>query len=284
MSWVRSVGLAVERRVAEGVRRARGVPAIARDRVTLRTDQGLQIEACVHRGAAAGQEGPAVLLCPGIDDPGTVFDSWRAPVSADEVAALGAVVLHFDPAGRGSSWGTEDYGGNEHQEDVAIAFAHLAGLEGVDPRRIGIVAISHGAAMALGAVARRSLRARWVIDWEGPSDREIMTGGGVHMAPSDGHALTDDAYWSPREPVRHVGALGCAYVRLQADPDHAQPRETRHAMRMVQAAASGDLPWFQINDHPRNEIPPRPNWLAPGMLAANRALLRKIRTLIDTES
>jgi hypothetical protein len=53
---------------------------------------------------------------------------------------------------------------------------------------------------------------------------------------------------------------------------------------MVQAAANGGLPWFQINDHPRNETPPRPNWLAPGMLAANRALLRKIRTLIDTES
>ena len=48
-----------------------------------------------------------------------------------------------------------------------------------------------------------------------------MTGGGKYMAPADGHALTDDAYWAPREPVRHVGDLQCAYVRLQADPDHA---------------------------------------------------------------
>ena len=135
MSWARSVGLAVERRVAEGVRRARGLPAIARDRVTLRTEQGIQIEACVHRGAAAGREGPAVLLCPGIDDAGTVFDSWRSPISADEVAALGAVVLHFDPAGRGRSWGAEDYGGNEHQEDVAVAFAHLAATDGLPPTR-----------------------------------------------------------------------------------------------------------------------------------------------------
>jgi hypothetical protein len=283
MSWARSVGLAVERRVAEGVRRARGLPAIARDRVTLRTEQGIQIEACVHRAAAAGREGPAVLLCPGIDDAGTVFDSWRAPISADEVAALGAIVLHFDPAGRGRSWGEEDYGGNEHQEDVAVAFEHLAGLDGVDARRIGVVAISHGSAMAIGALARRSLGARWIIDWEGPSDREIMTGGGAHMAPAAGHALGDDAYWAPREPVRHVDRLPCAYVRLQANPDHAQPGETRHATRMIQAAASGALPWFQINDHPRNESPPRPNWLAPGTLAANRALLRKIRTLMDTE-
>jgi hypothetical protein len=281
MSWARSVGLAVERRVAEGVRRARVLPAIARERVTLRTEQGIQIEACVHRGAAAGREGPAVLLCPGIDDAGAVFDSWRAPISADEVAALGAVVVHFDPAGRGRSWGEEDYGGNEHQEDVAVAFAHLAGLDGVDSRRIGIVAISHGLAMAIGAATR--LDARWLIDWEGPSDREIMTGGGMHMAPANGHALSDDAYWAPREPVRHVDRLRCAYVRLQANPDHAQPGETRHATRMIQAASNGTLPWFQINDHPRNENPPRPNWLTPGTLAANGALLRKIRTLIDTE-
>jgi hypothetical protein len=279
MAWVRKAGLAVERRVAQAIRRARTHASIPRERVALRTSQGLEIEACVHRGGA----GPAVLLCPGVDDAGTVFDSWSAPISADEVAALGAVVLHFDPAGRGRSWGAADYGGNEHQEDVAVAFAHLAALEGVDATRVGVVALSQGVAMAVGAVARRSLGARWLLDWEGPSDREVLTAGGTHLAPADGHELTDEAYWPPREPVRHVAGLRCAYVRLQADPDHAQPGETRHATRMVQAAASGALPWFQINDHPRNEHPPRPNWLAQGMLAANRALLRKIRTLIDTE-
>ncbi len=164
-----------------------------------------------------------------------------------------------------------------------MALAHLAALDGVDPRRIGVVALSQGVAMAVGAVAQRALEVRWIVDWEGPSDREVLTAGGTHLAPADGHEMTDDAYWAPREPVRHVGELRCAYVRLQADPDHAQPGETRHATRMIQAAASGKLAWFQINDHPRNERPPRPNWLAPGTLAANRALLRKIRTLIDTE-
>jgi hypothetical protein len=279
MSWARKIGMGVERRAALAVRRARRLPAIAREAVTLRTAQGLALDACVHHGGP----GAAVVLCPGVVDAGSVFDSWAAPVSADEIAALGATVIHFDPPGRGRSWGAEDHGGDSHQEAVAQAFAHVATVPGVDPARIGVVAISHGSAMAVGAVARRALDARWIVDWEGPSDREIATGGGLHMDPAAGHALDDDPYWAPREPVRHVGALRCAYVRLQADPDHAQPGETRHATRMMQAAANGQLAWFQINDHPRNEHPKRPNWLAPGVLAANRTLLRKIRTLIDTE-
>src|SRR5262249_55752850 len=161
--WVRRAGVAVERRVAQAIRRSRKQGSIVRERVTLQTPQGLQIAACIHRGGS----GPAVLLCPRVDDAGTIFDSRGAPISPDEVAALGAGVRHFDPAGRGRSWGAEDYGGDEHQEDVAVAFAHLASLEGVDPARVGVVSISQGAAMAVGAVARRSLGARWLLDWEG---------------------------------------------------------------------------------------------------------------------
>jgi hypothetical protein len=52
-------------------------------------------------------------------------------------------------------------------------------------------------------------------------------------------------------------------------------------MRMIHAAAAGDLPWFQINDHPRGEVPPRPIWLPCGRLAANQAILRKVRMLLE---
>jgi alpha-beta hydrolase superfamily lysophospholipase len=279
MSVLGRAGLALERRVAWGVRKARARPGITHEELTLRSSKGLQIAAHLHRPAAPN--GAAVLLCPGIEDAGSVFDTLGSPLAADEVAALGAVVLHFDPAGRGLSWGAEDHGGDVHQDDVAVAFGYLSALPGID--RVGIVAVSQGSAMAIAAVARMGLDARWILDWEGPSDRDTLTACGTKMAPADGHLLDDDAYWIPREPVRHVSNLRCPYVRLQADPDHAQPGETRHAMRMIEAASSGVLPWFQINDHPRNERPPRANWLMPGVLTANRALLRKIRTLMDTE-
>ena len=58
--------------------------------------------------------------------------------------------------------------------------------------------------MAVGAAAKPNSYAAWVIDWEGPCDREIITAGGTIMAPANGHKLTDDDYWHPREAVRQV--------------------------------------------------------------------------------
>ena len=253
----------------------------------MRSTVGYQLQAALHRPAklSPGQRLPAVVLCPGIDDDGGVFASLLAPVSADEVARLGAIALRFDPAGRGKSWGEEDYGGPEHQDDVASCVRYLAGRPDVDSRRIGIVCISLGVGMGVGAAAMPDLPVAWLIDWEGPCDREIITAGGARMAPAAGHTLDDEVYWQPREAVRQVGKLRCPYVRLQAERDHAQPGETRHATRMVHAAAlgkkEGRLPWFQINDHPRDEDPARPHWLPPGTVAANRAILRKIKVLIQ---
>lgn len=280
------MAVALERRLAKALRllaARRGEP-VQQVELRLRSAVGYQLHCTVHRptNARPGRL-PAVVLCPGINDDGDVFDSLLAPISADEVARLGCVVLRFDPAGRGQSWGEEDYGGPEHQDDVATALRYLASLDEVDPSRVGIVCVSLGVSMGIGAAAHGDTPVAWVLDWEGPCDREIITAGGARMAPAAGHTLGDDVYWLPREAVRNMPHLRCAYVRLQAELDHAQPGETRHATRMLHAAAqahaAGHIPWFQINDHPRNEVPPRPNWLRPGTLAANRAILRKLRVL-----
>lgn len=278
----RGIAAAADRRLARAIRkvRARAAAPVREEPLRLRSSAGYQIDAHVHRPVDASGRLPAVVLCPGIDHPGTHFDTFSMPVTADEVARLGAVVLHFDPAGRGESWGEEDMGGPEHQDDVATAVRYLAARPDVDPDRVGVVAISLGVAMAVGAVALEGAAAAWLLDWEGPCDREIITSGGKIMTPALGHAMDDETWWRPREAVRHVGLLRCPYVRLQAELDHAQPGETRHAMRMLHAAAAGSLPWFQINDHPRGEVPPRPVWLPSGTLAANAAILRKIRTLL----
>ncbi len=278
----RAIAAAADRRIANAIRKVRAHKGVSvrEEPLRLRSLAGYQIDAHLHRPDDASGRLPAVVLCPGIDHPGTIFDSLAPPVSADEVARLGCLALHFDPAGRGESWGEEDMGGPEHQDDVATAIRYLAERPDVDPTRIGVVAISLGVAMAVGAVAGGA-EAAWLIDWEGPCDREIITSGGKIMTPALGHSMEDETWWRPREAVRHVGAMRCPYVRLQAELDHAQPGETRHAMRMLHAAAAGSLPWFQINDHPRGDVPPRPQWLPSGVLAANNALLRKIRTLLS---
>jgi hypothetical protein len=271
----------LDRKLATTIRvlRARRGVAVNTEDIILHSTVGYEIHARLHKPANANRNLPAVLMCPGIHDPGSYFSTWMAPITAEEVARAGCVVLTFDPAGRGKSWGEEDYGGPEHQDEVRVALRYLAAHSGVDASRIGVIAISLGIAMAVGGVAGSDVPVAWLMDWEGPCDREIITSGGKIMDPADGHTLEDDVYWHPREAVRHVGGMGCGYLRLQAERDHAQPDEKRHASRMMRAAAAGTLPWYQLNDHPRNEVPGRPAWIPSGRLAMNRTMLRKVMTL-----
>lgn len=243
---------------------------------------GYQLAARITRPANAGPL-PGVVISPAIHQGIDVLETMRAPVTPQEIARLGYVVLTFDPAGRGKSWGEEDYGGPEHQDDLRVAIRHLLKTDGVNGQ-VGVLALSLGIAAAVGALATwpDELPVRWLLDWEGPCDREIITSGGTIMVPANGHALDDEGYWRPREAVRRVAQLRCGYVRIQADPDHAQPGEVRHAERMMhaaQAAQGKGLPWFQLNDHARNTLPPRPDWAPGGPFAANQTLLRKLKAL-----
>jgi dipeptidyl aminopeptidase/acylaminoacyl peptidase len=206
---------------------------------------------------------PAVVLC----QDGTDGADDRGVIDGEEIAGVGAACVVFDAAGRGQSWGDEDQGGPEHQDEVAQAARLLAARPDIDANRVGLVGLGLGAVMAIGAAARCGAPVSWVLDWEGPSDRETANVEG------------DDHYWQDREPVHQVGALRCGYVRLQSEDDHALPGEVRHGVRMGYAAAAGDLPWFQVNQHPRGVAPDRPRWIASGRLAANLAIRKKIKTL-----
>lgn len=220
---------------------------------------------------------PLVLLTPGTDDDSQVFEGFSQAVNASEVAGLGVVCATFDPAGRGKSWGEEDYGGPEHQDQVRVVLEALQARSEVDPQRTVVVSISLGLSMAAGALASFAGPIKALVDWEGPSDREIITAGGTRLVPALGHALDDESYWQSREGVRHVGQIPCGYWRLQAERDHAQPGELRHAERMLQAAQG--LPWVRINE--QKGVPESIAWLAGGRSAANQALLRTIKQAVE---
>lgn len=261
-------------------RRARARAPSRTQRWELRSTAGYRVVATLHRPDVAAAV-PAVLLCPGTNAPGSVFTGWGEALNVDEIVSLGVAALRFDPAGRGESWGAEDYGGPEHQDDVRVVLRRLLAEPGI--QRVGVVSISLGLAMAVGALARwpDELPVEFLLDWEGPCDREIITAGGTRLAPALGHRPDDALYWEPREAVRHVGRLRCGYLRVQAARDHAQPGELRHATRMIEAAARGDLPWFRLNEHPPGEVPAAPKWYDGGRNAANRVLLSWIRRLLS---
>lgn len=205
------------------------------------------------------------------------FSDGSAPVSALDVARLGYVALTFDPAGLGESWGEDDLGGLEHQDNVAVAVDHLARTPGVDPTRVGILSVASGSFAAVGAVAHHQAAAAWLVDWEGPCDRETL-----RSDPTVTDALLgvdDSLWWRDRAPVRGATALTCGYLRLQAEQDHARPGEVRHARRMLHAVATSPAPWFRINHHPPGEVPPRPRWLRAGRRAARSAILDALRAL-----
>jgi hypothetical protein len=252
--------------------------------VTLHSSAGYRIAATLYAPEGNGPW-PAIVLCPGSDHSSEVFLTRQAPITAEEVAQLGCLVLTYDPAGRGLSWGSEDFGGLEHQDNAAVAIRHLKTLKTVDPTRVGIVGISLGIASAIGAaklLAQEEEPISWLLDWEGPCDQRTITANQTRQEPAMGHKANDESYWRPREAVRHLHAIGCGYVRLQGSPDHAQPEELGHAQAMLQEAASSELPWFQLNGHPKNEHPASPKWIDGGPLAANRALLRTIDELIHS--
>ena len=244
------------------------------------SEGGWKLHARLHHPRRVPHPLPAVLLVPGLGGLAADFERTDRPVQVDEIVRLGCIVLALDLAGRGRSWGTESYGGPENHADVRAALAHLAGRPDVDPTRIGVISFSLGASAVAGALAGQRTPAAWWIDWEGPSDREIITAGGRRLEPADGHPLDDDRYWWPREPVRAVGAVGVPYLRYQSVVDHAQPGELRHAQRMIRAAAQGNLPWFQLNDHPQNDDPgAAATWAPAGVEPARDWLLGRIRTL-----
>lgn len=251
---------------------------IRSDDVWLTLPDGYRIYAHLHYPPGSDRL-PAVLLVPGLSGTGTSFDLLSAIVGADEVASTGCVCVHFDPPGLGRSWGRYDFGGPHSRAATLAALEYLARTPRFDGGRLGILAISLGIASAIPVVAEHGARlgVDWVLDWEGPGERQVITSFGSIMKPAMGHGLDDDAYWIQREAVRHVGSLRCRYLREQSSVDHAQGDHTAHATDMVNAALEGGCPDVWLNGA-RISRPIGPSsardvqWRAPGRIQVARQL------------
>ena len=284
MNRWRKTALRMEDLLGEQLRRiGRAVqdhPPVMSEDFQLASTVGYRLRCRLHRPVGSSPTLPAVLLCPGALEGGAFFEDGASPVLATELAELGIAVLQFDPAGRGGSWGDEDHGGLEHQDEVATLLAHLADQEWTASDGIGVLSVGEGITMAAGGVSRSRVPVRFLLDYEGHSDWETLTGGDAGHPFSAGRKREDRYYWESRDPSLLVSRLGCTYVRLQAEVDHSRGSDLRHARRMMRAALAAGLPGCQLNSHPDGSLPASPSWLKGGRRAAKAAILGKLRQIM----
>lgn len=219
---------------------------------------GAKLYVAMYAPKNASGKLPAVVLVPGGNGDSTSFTRLlpRGDAGVTQYNNAGFVAIVFDPDGRGKSDGKEDYDGFTQQDGLKAVIQYTASLANVDAKQIGVISYSYGVTMAAGALARYSdLPARFLIDWEGPADRND-TGGcdASHM----GHlqrvaSCTDEKFWSEHEASTFIAKIRVPYQRIQSEKDHAQPDVT-HAINMINAAVRGGVPWVRLNDLTPSQI------------------------------
>ena len=202
---------------------------------------------------------PALVAIPG--GTGDSSDFLGPPDRVQGIADGGFAVIVFDPDGRGRSEGEEDQNGYTHQDGLAEIVRFVAALPEVDEMQIGMVSWSYGVTMAAGALARHpDLPVRFLIDWEGPANRDDTGGcGDDAVGHLQGHPCDDEDFWREREASIFALDLRVPYQRLQSAKDHAQP-DNDHAVLMINNATDeaygghGKAPWTRLNDLEPNTV------------------------------
>ncbi|MBF0487984.1 MAG: hypothetical protein HQK98_07460 [Nitrospirae bacterium] len=235
-----------------------GRPALrtAYEEVWIKNPDGPDVYAHVHRPLstdAVNGEYPGVIIVPGGASPGTAYDGLTE-VTADDIAALGTVVLHYDPQGRGRTVGVEDYWGVRHQRELSAIIKRFFDVEGVNRENVGILAFSIGITIAAGALCRfpvADCQIKYLFDWEGPSNRINITKNDTHEPLMD-FPMSNDEFWREREAAAFIGGVTCDYFRYQAATDHMQGTYKGHAMELLNKASAGLARSTRCNDNPPN--------------------------------
>lgn len=209
---------------------------------------------------------PTLILIPGGSGDSAMFtDQIPGGSAVDQLGLEGFHLVVFDPEGRGKSGGSEDYNGQIGQDGLYAITLFVDQLPTVG--QIGYFSQSYGVSLAAGVLARYpDGPAAFLIDWEGPANREDITLGcrstntdGASQTGPQERACSDDPYWSEREAETFAAEIQVPYHRLQSLDDHAQP-DLSHAEDLIRAATgtefggNGQSPWTRLNDLDPNTV------------------------------
>jgi hypothetical protein len=221
--------------------------------------QAWWVKAFYPADAGADHRYPAIVIVPGGSGAGSSFETGDPSRNPAQYAERGWVAVIFDADGRGHTGGVEDDNGHTHQDGLGAVIEATAALPYVNGDRVGLWSNSFGITMASGVLARYpDLPLRFLMDSEGPADRND-TG---HCDASDtghlDHDCGDDLWWSEREAATFIRSIQVPYLRLQNERDHAQP-DNLHCLLMINNATAaahgghGRSPWTRVNSAEMNE-------------------------------
>jgi len=296
-----SSGLPVPRRIDRGLSLLRSLPRrhvngilarlggsrVRSQEFWLTNASGYRIHGHVHEPDDQ-QPRPAVVLVPGRGLSGGIFCSRQYLISANELAHLGVRAIHFDPVGRGRSWGHDDFCGAEGQDSLRATLDFVHNLRRVDRKNVGVLSFSSGLCLAVPCLTEHGERlgTRFLVDWEGPASRqEILRGGPLPPAARTAMAQSPEHFWALREPIQWIDRLPCKYVRIQGRDDHSQGAGGQQgALRLIAAATQGEakstLLWNNASDTAwRPEQAQELEWAPEGTKALNKVLLSCVAQL-----
>jgi pimeloyl-ACP methyl ester carboxylesterase len=212
------------------------------------------------------EEIPTLILIPGGTGDSAMFtDEIPGGAAVEQLGLEGFHLVVFDPEGRGKSEGSENYNGHIGQDGLYAITLFVKDFPTVGP--IGYFSQSYGVSLATGVLARYpDVPVEFLIDWEGPANREDITLGCRSTNKDDANqtgpqerSCIDNPYWEEREAESFAQAIQVPYHRLQSLDDHAQP-DVSHAEDMIRAATGaefsgdGQSPWTRLNDLDPNTV------------------------------
>jgi hypothetical protein len=185
--------------------------------------------------------------------------------AVEQLGLEGFHLVVFDPEGRGKSEGEENFNGHVGQDGLYAITLFIKDFPTVG--QIGYFSQSYGVSLAMGVLARYpDAPVEFLIDWEGPANREDITIGCRSTNTDDAkqtgpqeRSCSDDPYWAEREAESFASSIKVPYHRLQSLNDHAQP-DVSHAEDMIRAATraefggEGRSPWTRLNDLEPNTV------------------------------
>lgn len=206
-----------------------------------------------------------LILVPDWHKDGSCFLDHGEIITGFELAHQGWSVISIDFCGRGNSWGNDDWGGFEHQEQLAQQLK-LCGEN--------VVVISFGASLntSIRGVLLSGKDLKYFIDVEGIPSKEIL----LRLPNCPKSQTKSEDFWEHRTCESAISDFPYPYHRLQGEIDQNLPDDLRHARLSIRNANKAH---FRLNHHPMSVKPSRPKWLRYGRFGLHRSVIEILQTL-----